>query len=36
MSLTLAADHRAVDGVIAGEFLHRLKEALEQVSEVKA
>ena len=29
MSLTLAADHRAVDGVIAGEFLRRVKEALE-------
>lgn len=29
MSLTLAADHRAVDGVIAGEFLRRTKKALE-------
>lgn len=29
MSLTLAADHRAVDGVISGQFLRRLKEALE-------
>lgn len=30
MSLTLAADHRAVDGVISGQFLRRLKEALER------
>ena len=30
MSLTLAADHRAVDGVIAGEFLRRVQEALEK------
>lgn len=29
MSLTLAADHRAVDGVIAGDFLRRVKQALE-------
>ena len=29
MSLTLAADHRVVDGVIAGEFLRRIKKALE-------
>ena len=29
MSLTLAADHRAVDGVIAGEFLRRVSQALE-------
>lgn len=36
MSLTLAADHRAVDGVIAGDFLRRVKEALEQVHELKA
>ena len=29
MSLTLAADHRVVDGEIAGEFLRRTKKALE-------
>ena len=29
MSLTLAADHRAVDGVIAGDFLRRVRQALE-------
>jgi len=29
MSLTLAADHRAVDGVIAGDFLRRIRQALE-------
>ena len=29
MSLTLAADHRAVDGVIAGDFLRRVGQALE-------
>ena len=29
MSLTLAADHRAVDGVIAGDFLRRVGKALE-------
>ncbi len=29
MSLTLAADHRVVDGVIAGEFLRCVKEVLE-------
>ena len=29
MSLTPVADHRAVDGVIAGDFLRRVKEALE-------
>ena len=29
MSLTLAADHRAVDGVVAGDFLRRVRQALE-------
>ena len=29
MSLTLAADHRAVDGVIAGDFLRRVVQVLE-------
>ena len=29
MSLTLAADHRAVDGVIAGDFLRRVGQVLE-------
>jgi len=29
MTMTLSADHRVVDGVIAAEFLRRLKELLE-------
>lgn len=36
MSMTLGADHRAVDGVIAGDFLRRVKEALEQAHGLEA
>ncbi|MCX8036908.1 MAG: 2-oxo acid dehydrogenase subunit E2 [Candidatus Sumerlaeia bacterium] len=31
MTLTLACDHRAVDGVYAGRFLNRIKELLEKM-----
>ena len=31
LSLTLAADHRGVDGVEAAQFLNRLKACLEDV-----
>ncbi len=30
MKLTLSADHRAVDGAVAAEFLHTLKGTLEE------
>ncbi len=31
MTLTLACDHRAVDGVYAGQFLNRIKDLLEKM-----
>lgn len=33
MTLTLAADHRAVDGVIAAKFLNEIKLVLEQIEQ---
>ncbi|MEM2673434.1 MAG: 2-oxo acid dehydrogenase subunit E2 [Candidatus Bathyarchaeia archaeon] len=30
MNVTLSADHRAVDGVIAAKFLGKVKELLEK------
>ena len=30
MTLTLSADHRAVDGAVAAEFLRTLKTMLEE------
>ncbi len=32
MTLTLSADHRVIDGLLAARFLARLKELLEQPS----
>ena len=33
MSLTLGCDHRAVDGTYAAQFLNKIKERLEKISE---
>jgi len=33
MTMTLSADHRIVDGLLAAKFLGRLKEILENPSE---
>jgi len=33
MTMTLSSDHRIVDGVIAAQFLGRLKEILENPEE---
>jgi pyruvate dehydrogenase E2 component (dihydrolipoamide acetyltransferase) len=32
MTMTLSADHRLVDGLLAAKFLGRLKEVLENPS----
>jgi len=33
MTVTLSADHRVVDGAIAHQFLHKVKETLENWTE---
>jgi len=33
MTMTLSADHRVVDGLLAAKFIARLKEILENPSE---
>jgi len=35
MTLTLACDHRAVDGVYAGRFLNKIKHYLESISQTQ-